>query len=59
MGCFITSVFGLVGIVSLFYPDKPSAPRTFKDGLETELGGPNALRVSLPNAEVADRFQTY
>ena len=46
MGCFITTVFGLVGIVSLYYPDRPSVPRTFPDGLEAELGGPGALRVS-------------
>ena len=46
MGCFITTVFGLCGAVYLTYPDKPSAPRTFPDGLETELGGPGAERVS-------------
>jgi hypothetical protein len=28
------------------YPDKPSAPREFEGGLENELGGPNAVRVS-------------
>ena len=45
MGCFIASVGALLGVVSLYYPDKPSAPRTFPGGLETELGGPNALPV--------------
>ncbi|GBF63866.1 hypothetical protein TMEN_6528 [Trichophyton mentagrophytes] len=47
LGCSIASVFAFSGIVSLFYPDKPSAPRTFPDGLETELGGPNAVSVSV------------
>ena len=28
------------------YPDKQSAPREFEGGLERELGGPGALRVS-------------
>ena len=46
LGCFVTTFAGLCGVVSLYYPDKPSAPRTFPGGLETELGGPNALPVS-------------
>ncbi|KAK2740455.1 hypothetical protein FQN57_006082 [Myotisia sp. PD_48] len=46
LGCSISSVLILSGIVSFFYPDKPSAPRTFVDGLETELGGPNTVRSS-------------
>ncbi|KAH0563078.1 hypothetical protein GP486_002359 [Trichoglossum hirsutum] len=45
LGLFIAAVFGLCGVVYQFYPDKPSAPREFPDGLETELGGPGALRV--------------
>ena len=44
---FMSSVFGLAGLVSMFYPDKPALPRTFPDGLEDELGGPGALPVSL------------
>lgn len=32
--------------MTFFYPDKPSAPRTFPDGLEKELGGPNTVSVS-------------
>ncbi|KAL3430921.1 hypothetical protein BDV09DRAFT_177431 [Aspergillus tetrazonus] len=43
LGAFVVTFLGLCGAVSLFYPDKPSAPRTFPDGLEKELGGPNAL----------------
>ncbi|KAI9794518.1 MAG: hypothetical protein M1835_006525 [Candelina submexicana] len=45
MGCFIATTLGLCGIVRMLYPDKPSVPRIFPDGLERELGGPNALPV--------------
>ncbi len=46
IGCFIAAVLGLCGIVKMTYPDKPSAPREFEEGLERELGGPTAVRVS-------------
>ena len=46
MGCFITTVLGLCGVVSVYYPDRPSAPRTFDGGLDRELGGKGALLVS-------------
>ncbi|KAL2214870.1 hypothetical protein M432DRAFT_628126 [Thermoascus aurantiacus ATCC 26904] len=46
LSCFVAAFLGLCGAVSLLYPDKPSVPRTFPDGLEKELGGPNAVRVS-------------
>ena len=45
LGCFIATTLGLCGVVHMFYPDKPSAPREFPDGLERELGGPRALPV--------------
>lgn len=45
LGCFLATLGGLLGVVSMYYPDKPSAPRTFPGGLEAELGGPNALSV--------------
>lgn len=45
-GIFWTTVLGLCGTVAMLYEDKPSAPRTFEGGLEAELGGPNAFRVS-------------
>lgn len=45
-GTFVASVFALCGVVSFYYPDKKSAPRTFSDGLEVELGGKRALLVS-------------
>lgn len=39
------AVFGLSGVVYQFYPDQPAVPKQYEDGLETELGGPGALRV--------------
>ncbi|EPE27715.1 NADH:ubiquinone oxidoreductase 20.1kD subunit [Glarea lozoyensis ATCC 20868] len=45
IGCFVAVVFSFCGVVSMFYPDKPSAPREFEGGLEAELGGPGALRA--------------
>lgn len=46
LGCFVSVVLALCGVVSFIYPDKPSAPRTFPGGLDRELGGPRALLVS-------------
>ena len=46
MGCFITTVLGLCAVVYQFYPDRPSAPRTFPGGLDRELGGRGTLHVS-------------
>ncbi|CAG8982608.1 hypothetical protein HYALB_00008100 [Hymenoscyphus albidus] len=46
IGCFVAAVFGLCGVVSMTYPDKPSAPREFEGGLEKELGGPGAARAA-------------
>ncbi|KAI4173760.1 MAG: hypothetical protein LQ343_002763 [Gyalolechia ehrenbergii] len=47
IGCFVTSVLGLCGVVSVYYPDRPSAPRTFEGGLDRELGGRGAVLASL------------
>ena len=47
LGCFVAAFLGLTTLTSVFYPDKPSVPRTFPDGLEKELGGPNAALVSV------------
>ena len=52
MGCFITTVLGLCGVVHMYYPDKPSAPREFPDGLDKELGGPTALLVGPKRCDV-------
>ena len=58
--CFVGVVLGLCGVVSLFYPDTPAVPREFEGGLERELGGPGALRVSCPLvAFIADVLTTY
>ena len=46
MGTFIATVLGLCGVVYLTYPDQPAVPRTFPGGLEEELGGKGAVRVS-------------
>ena len=48
-GSFIAAVLGLCGVTYTLYPDKPSAPRTFPDGLEAEYGGPGAVIVSIQN----------
>ena len=52
LGTFVATAFGLAGIVSLYYPDRKSVPKTYEDGLEAELGGPRAVRVSLPRRYV-------
>ena len=46
-GTFVLAVLGLCVAVGYTYPDKKSAPRTWPDGLEKELGGKGALLVSL------------
>ncbi|KAG6045920.1 hypothetical protein E4U39_001808 [Claviceps sp. Clav50 group G5] len=45
LGIFFSSIVGIYGAASLFYPDRPSYPREFEGGLERELGGPGAVRV--------------
>ncbi|KAF2868751.1 hypothetical protein BDV95DRAFT_609658 [Massariosphaeria phaeospora] len=53
LGTFVASVLGLCGVVSLIYPDKISAPRTFEGGLEAELGGPRAVRTRAHGEELS------
>ncbi|RYN86794.1 hypothetical protein AA0120_g8058 [Alternaria tenuissima] len=48
MGTFIATVFGLCAAVGTVYPDKLSAPKTYPDGLEAELGGKGALLARKP-----------
>jgi len=43
VGAFIVTFLGFTGIVYMFYPDRPSAPRTFPGGLDIELGGKGAV----------------
>lgn len=46
IGSFIAVFLGVSGLVYLKYPDQPTYPREFEAGLERELGGPGAVRVS-------------
>lgn len=48
IGTFITVFLGVTGVVYFNYPDMPAYPREFEGGLERELGGPGAVRVSPP-----------
>lgn len=44
---FIGTVLSLSYTVKLTYPDRPSAPKEYEGGLDREMGGPGALRVSI------------
>ena len=46
IGTFVAAFMGLVGVVSLYYPDKPSVGRGFEGGLDRELGGEGTVHVS-------------
>jgi NADH dehydrogenase (ubiquinone) 1 beta subcomplex subunit 8 len=46
IGAFIVAFLSVVYVVKLTYPDRVSYPREFEGGLERELGGPGAVRVS-------------
>ena len=46
LGTFVVTVLGLCGVVSLIYPDRISVPKQYAGGLEAELGGSRAVRVS-------------
>lgn len=43
---FLSCVGGLSYAVYATLPDRPSAPKEYEGGLEAELGGSGALRVS-------------
>lgn len=47
IGCFAAAIGTLYTVVSFVYPDRPSVPREFPGGLEEELGGKYAVRVSV------------
>ncbi|CAL5869322.1 uncharacterized protein PFLUO_LOCUS3551 [Penicillium psychrofluorescens] len=51
LGVFVATFLSLCGVVSLYYPDRPSAPKTYEGGLEKELGGPNALPARKPSED--------
>ena len=47
MWCGFLGILGsLIFAVKMTYPDRPSAPKEYEGGLEAELGGPGAVRVS-------------
>lgn len=46
IGIFIATFLGVCYAIKQTYPDVPSVPRDFEGGLERELGGPGATRVS-------------
>lgn len=43
---FISAVLGLSYAVYATYPGKPGTPTEYPGGLDRELGGPGAVRVS-------------
>lgn len=53
-GTFVVTLLGMCGVVSLYYPDKVSVPKQYEGGLEAELGGPGAVRVSFGANEMRD-----
>ncbi len=46
VGCFVSVVLALCGLVMVYYPEKPGVTRTFPGGLDKELGGSRAVLVS-------------
>jgi len=46
IGAFVVTFLSVLYAVKLSYPDMPAVPREFEGGLEKELGGAGALRVS-------------
>jgi NADH dehydrogenase (ubiquinone) 1 beta subcomplex subunit 8 len=46
-GCFVLAFLGVCGVISMTYPDRPSAPKEYEGGLERELGGPGVVRVGI------------
>lgn len=46
IAAFIVTFCGVLYAVKISYPDKVSYPREFEGGLEKELGGAGAPRVS-------------
>lgn len=59
IGTFIATVAGLCLVVSQIHPDKITVPKQYEDGLEAELGGPRAVRVSGVKAENAGHADWY
>lgn len=51
IAAFIATFLGVCYVVKVTYPDRPSFPREFEDGLQRELGGAGATRVSSATAD--------
>lgn len=51
-GFFLLGVAGICGVTYIYYPDKPSVPKTYEGGLEKELGGETVVIVSSRSLEV-------
>ncbi|KAK5678657.1 hypothetical protein LTS10_009101 [Elasticomyces elasticus] len=47
ISCFVVVFCSFCLVVRQYYPDRVSAPRTFPDGLEKELGGPLGVRAAV------------
>lgn len=58
IGTFVATFFGVLGVVYMNYPNRPSYPREFEGGLEKELGGPGAIRVSSKETWTCDSWLT-
>lgn len=58
IGSFIAVFLSVTGVVYLNYPDRPTVPTRFEGGLERELGGPGAVRVSHDSRERRDEGTT-
>jgi hypothetical protein len=59
MGTFIATVAGLCVVVAQIHPDKVSVPKQYEGGLEAELGGPRAVRVSHVRSDDLDSADRY
>jgi NADH dehydrogenase (ubiquinone) 1 beta subcomplex subunit 8 len=57
IGTFVAVFLSVSGLVYLNYPDQIAYPREFEGGLERELGGPGAMRVS-SSSHVVDPSNT-
>lgn len=42
----MATFMGVVGVVRMYYPDKPSVHKGYEGGLDRELGGGGAVLVS-------------
>ncbi|KAG7112750.1 hypothetical protein HYQ45_017125 [Verticillium longisporum] len=45
IGTFVATFLVVVGAIYVTYPDRPTFPREFENGLQRELGGASALRA--------------